>query len=147
MFAGFRIEDIRLLSVDYKFLALLEEPPPETEEEQSEGEQAELSVELTCESHYNKKKRLLRIILGMSTKGQNPPFNLKTKMGGAFILDKDPEAGELKRLRHINCPAIIFPYLREFVSNMTSRAGLEPLYLPPVNFVNVSRRVKSKKPE
>ena len=35
---------------------------------------------------------------------------------------------------YVNAPAIIFPYLREIVSNMTLRAGIKPLIVPTFDF-------------
>jgi preprotein translocase subunit SecB len=34
----------------------------------------------------------------------------------------------------INAPAIIFPYLRSFVTTFTVNAGLNPVILPTINF-------------
>jgi preprotein translocase subunit SecB len=34
----------------------------------------------------------------------------------------------------IGCPNIVFPYLRETVSDVVIRAGFPPLLLNPVNF-------------
>lgn len=36
----------------------------------------------------------------------------------------------------LNAPAIAYPYLRAFVSNFTINAGLKPLVLDTINFVN-----------
>jgi preprotein translocase subunit SecB len=38
----------------------------------------------------------------------------------------------------INAPAIAFPYLRAFVSNVTLNAGYKPLILPSFNFISLS---------
>lgn len=35
----------------------------------------------------------------------------------------------------VNAPAIAFPYLRAFVSNITLQAGVDPIMLPSINFV------------
>ncbi len=35
-----------------------------------------------------------------------------------------------------NAPAIIFPYLRETIASITTKAGLIPLILPPLSFVS-----------
>jgi len=35
----------------------------------------------------------------------------------------------------VNAPAIAFPYLRAFVSNITLQAGIDPIMLPSINFV------------
>ena len=37
----------------------------------------------------------------------------------------------------INAPAIAFPYVRSFISNLTLQAGFEPIILPSVNFVKL----------
>jgi len=39
----------------------------------------------------------------------------------------------------VNAPAIAYPYLRAFVSTILLNAGLESVYLPSVNFVEMSK--------
>lgn len=39
----------------------------------------------------------------------------------------------------INAPAIVFPFLREHIANLTAKAGL-PVYLSPVNFVELAKQ-------
>jgi preprotein translocase subunit SecB len=41
------------------------------------------------------------------------------------------------RLARINCAAMIFPFLREAIADVTRRAGMSPLLLPPVNFLEL----------
>ena len=35
----------------------------------------------------------------------------------------------------VNAPAIAFPYLRAYISNLTMQSGFTPLLLPSINFV------------
>jgi preprotein translocase subunit SecB len=37
------------------------------------------------------------------------------------------------------CPGILFPYAREFISNLASRGGFPPFILAPVNFEKLYR--------
>jgi len=39
----------------------------------------------------------------------------------------------------VNCPAIVYPYLRSFVSTLTLNAGYEPIMLPTINFVALAK--------
>ncbi len=41
---------------------------------------------------------------------------------------------QLELLHNIECPNMLFPYLREFISDLTVRAGFAPVILSPVNF-------------
>ncbi|MGC4059142.1 MAG: protein-export chaperone SecB [Chitinophagaceae bacterium] len=54
-------------------------------------------------------------------------FNQKT----ASELDFDQFA-------KINAPAIMLPYIREMITNMSIRASISPIYIDPVNFVNLA---------
>ncbi len=40
----------------------------------------------------------------------------------------------------INAPAIAYPYLRSFITNILVNAGYPALYLPTVNFVEMAKR-------
>ncbi len=60
---------------------------------------------------------------------------------GAFKI-KDDNGGdipeeEIQKYAQINCAAMLFPYLREFVSETTRRAGLEPIMINSVNFIEL----------
>ena len=41
---------------------------------------------------------------------------------------------EMEAVLAVMCPNILFPYLREVVSDMSVRAGFAPTLLTPVNF-------------
>lgn len=63
------------------------------------------------------------------------PFTIDAEMTGHFELAGTPDEKQFDMLKNVNCPAIMLPYLREFISDLTRRAGLSPLYIPPFNFV------------
>jgi len=42
---------------------------------------------------------------------------------------------------YVNAPAIAYPFLRVFVSNLTLNAGYSPVMLPSVNFVTLKEKV------
>ena len=52
---------------------------------------------------------------------------------------------KLSSFPKINAPAIAFPYLRAFVSNLTLQSGLEPVILPSINFVQLANNDSSIK--
>ncbi|WP_148717011.1 protein-export chaperone SecB [Chitinolyticbacter meiyuanensis] len=60
-------------------------------------------------------------------------FLVEITQAGLFSIENIPE-GELDPLLGIGCPSILFPYLREAVSDLTTRAGFPPLLLQPINF-------------
>jgi preprotein translocase subunit SecB len=55
-------------------------------------------------------------------------------MAGVFEKVGDTKLADLEQFGYINGAAIIFPYIREHLSNLSSKAGLGLIILPPVNF-------------
>ena len=60
-------------------------------------------------------------------------FLVECTQAGIFQIRNVPEA-DLETVLGIGCPNIIFPYLRETISDVVTRAGFPPLLMAPVNF-------------
>ena len=65
--------------------------------------------------------------------GDRTMFLVEVTQGGVFQIRGVPES-ELPPVLGIACPNILFPYLRETVSDLSVRAGFPPVLLNPVNF-------------
>ncbi len=63
-------------------------------------------------------------------------FLVEITQAGLFQIENVPES-EMDPLLGIGCPSILFPYLREAVSDLTTRAGFPPLLLQPINFEGI----------
>jgi len=63
------------------------------------------------------------------------------KMVGNFEFSKETNI-PLDDFGKINAPAIIFPFIREHLSNVSMKAGIQPILLPPINFVNLAKEKK-----
>lgn len=60
-------------------------------------------------------------------------FLVEVHQAGIFRIRNVPEK-EIAPVLGIGCPNILFPYLRETVSDTVTRAGFPPVILNPVNF-------------
>lgn len=60
-------------------------------------------------------------------------FLVEVAQAGIFQLRNIPEA-ELEPVLMVGCPNILFPYVRESVSDTLTRAGFQPVLLQPMNF-------------
>ncbi len=65
--------------------------------------------------------------------GEKTMFLVEAAQAGIFQIRNVPES-DLEPLLATACPNILFPYARETVSDVISRAGFPPVYLAPVNF-------------
>ena len=60
-------------------------------------------------------------------------FLIEAKQSGIFQVRNLP-ATETETVLAVVCPNILYPYLREVVSDMAVRAGFSPVMLNPINF-------------
>lgn len=60
-------------------------------------------------------------------------FLAEAVQAGIFSVRNVP-AEEMEPLLNIGCPTILFPYLRETISDLITRGGFPPVLLSPVSF-------------
>lgn len=65
--------------------------------------------------------------------GEKVMFLIEAKEAGIFTLRNLPD-DEMEPVLAVMCPNILFPYLREVVSDVAVRAGFAPVMLNPINF-------------
>ena len=65
--------------------------------------------------------------------GERTVFLAEAAQAGIFSL-RNVAAQEIDPLLGIGCPTIVFPYLRETISDLIIRGGFPPVLLSPVSF-------------
>ena len=68
--------------------------------------------------------------------GDETTFLVEVKQSGIFLIAGFPEQ-DTEALLNVECPALLFPYAREAVSDTVTRAGFPPLLLQPLNFAAI----------
>jgi len=65
--------------------------------------------------------------------GEAPVYLVEVKQGGVFTV-VGFSAEETRRILGSFAPNVLFPYIRQTVSDLISKGGFPPFFLPPVNF-------------
>lgn len=73
-------------------------------------------------------------------------FLVEVTQAGIFQIRNVP-AENLEMIVGITCPNILFPYLRESVSDLVVRAGFQPVLLNPINFEALFAQQKQQEAE
>ena len=71
-------------------------------------------------------------------------FLVEAAHAGIFQIRNIPQE-ELEPVLGIACPNILFPYVREVISDATSRAGFPPVMLNPMNFEVLYQQQQAQK--
>lgn len=78
--------------------------------------------------------------------GEKIVFLIEVKQAGIFQIRNLPTE-ELEPILAVMCPNILFPYLREVVSDVVVRGGFAPVLLNPINFDAVYQQQRQKLPQ
>jgi preprotein translocase subunit SecB len=63
-------------------------------------------------------------------------YDMELAYAGMFQIENLPESA-LEPFLLIDCPALLFPFARRLVADLTREGGFPPLLLDPINFANL----------
>lgn len=78
--------------------------------------------------------------------GDKVAFLVEVTQAGIFAVRNIPEEN-LEMVLGVTCPNILFPYAREVVSDLVTRAGFAPVLLNPINFEALFMQQKQQQAE
>ena len=93
----------------------------------------EFQVGFDLKGKIYKEKNLFELFLDVQISEATGPFSAEIKSLGKFHFDKKLEMRELSNYFYINAPAILFPYIRAYISSLTALSGGETVTLPTIN--------------
>lgn len=107
----------------------------------SSSEQKELDMDVSYKILFSKKKKntfVVKFDLELHSK-EDEKFKSKLVMAAIFETEQDMDDDFKKSdFVQLNAPAIAFPYLRSFVTTVTTLAGYKPIILPTINLSRLS---------
>lgn len=124
---AFNIQDTRLLSAHFDVNRSFE-PGPDVK----------VDVKITINHTWHEDTKILQVSDVVEVSGIEAPFNLMVEYAGIFLFENVLSATDvITRIAEINCASILFPFAREAVAEITRRAGIGPMLLQPVNFIEL----------
>lgn len=105
---------------------------------QSAPPQIQVDIDVQAE---NKQNNLFEVVLKIRAEARAKEqlvYLLEIEYGGVFTANVPPE--HLGAVLLIECPMILFPFLRRIIADMTSDGGFAPLMLSPIDFADLYRQ-------
>ena len=111
------------------------------------GIDGDVQPEISVEVNIDAKKRsvdyqyevIIKTAISSKTKAKGEPmFLLELEYGGIFHIENLPK-DQLHPYLMIECPRMIFPFLRRIVSDVTRDGGFPPMNLEPIDFMALYR--------
>lgn len=111
--------------------------------------QPDISVQVNMEPRKRSADHQYEVIIKTNIESRakesgDPLFLLEIEYAGIFHLENVPDE-QLHPFLMIECPRMIFPYLRRIVSDVTRDGGYPPLNLENIDFVQLYRNEIAKR--
>lgn len=128
-------KDNQIFSIENLYVKNLSLESPRTPQVFFESLQPEIDIQYSIGGQKIKDQVYeCTISTTVTTKvGKSVLFLCEATQGGLFHIE-NVENSAIDYLMNVSCPSILFPYLRELVSECIVRAGFPPIFLAPINF-------------
>ena len=117
--------------------------------------QPEITVQVSLDARKRQVEHQYEVISKFRVQSTNardkaPIFLCELDYGGIFHVEGVPE-DQLHPFLMIECPRMMFPYVRRIISDMTRDGGFPPFNMDPVDFValyrqEIARRMSAERP-
>ena len=95
------------------------------------SDELEVNFEQTIGVHETENR--MRLLLNTSIKDKNNALSIAVKAEGFFEFDEGLDEDMKDGFFNANAPAILFPYIRAYISTLSTLSGIKPIVLPTLN--------------
>lgn len=96
------------------------------------SEDLDLSITFNPTGLLDKKNSTFKLLLDINISEKNNELNIEVSSEGTFSYN-DLSDEKLNNFLYLNAPAILFPYLRAYITSLTALSGVSPIVLPTLN--------------
>lgn len=109
------------------------------------GEDISDDVEFGIEPNgiFEEGNKMFILTLNVLVKDKKSSLEVKMTVTGKFKYETN-DIQELVPYLGFNAPAIMFPYIRAYITNITALGGMSPIILPTLNMESVGKELLDK---
>ncbi|MEL6695961.1 MAG: protein-export chaperone SecB [Bacteroidota bacterium] len=98
-----------------------------------------IGIELDKQPENAKLSCKLLISVIAIDENENEVAAIDVAMRGVFTFEEYAPV-DLETFGNINAPAILYPFIREHITNISRKGDIKEILLPPINFVRMFQR-------
>lgn len=104
----------------------------------------DLNIDFEMSGHITVEKGLFVLTLTTKINNKSNKINIEVTAIGKFNFPKDSVLDNLNNFFYLNAPALLFPYVRAYISTLTNLSGIKPITLPTLNLTELGKSLKDK---
>jgi|SRR5690554_1047265 len=106
-----------------------------------------ISLGFNPRGFINKKDSNFELHLGVKLEDENKSFNIQIDAIANYVFENQVSLDNLSKFFYVNAPALLFPYIRAYISTLTNLSGFEPINLPTLNMTRLGEDLQKNTTE
>lgn len=106
-----------------------------------------ISIQFDPKGIVYKENSNFQLHLGVKIEDKNKVINIDVQAIGNYMFEKSIELDQIDNFFFVNAPALLFPYIRAYISTLTNLSGFEPINLPTLNMIKLGEDLKKNTSE
>ena len=102
-----------------------------------------LSIGFSPKGIIKEEDAVFELILSVKIRDKNEIINIEVDAKANYEFDKTVKLEELDNYFYVNAPALLFPYIRAYISTLTNLSGYAPVTLPTLNISGIGEDLKN----
>ena len=90
----------------------------------------------------NKNESCFQLQLGIKINDEKNILKIEIEAVANFNFNKQVEEKDLGGFFYLNAPALLFPYVRAYISTLTNLSGTQPITLPTLNMTGLGEELR-----
>ncbi len=100
-----------------------------------------LSIKFKPSGVLDKASSTFKLVLDILITEKNNELNIEVQSEGEFVYNNLTDE-RLNQFLYLNAPAILFPYIRSYITSLTALSGVSPVVLPTLNLSSLKDDLK-----
>ncbi|MBA7553274.1 Protein-export protein SecB [subsurface metagenome] len=105
-------------------------------------EEYTFSLDFSPKGIINKDKTSFELELNVIINEENNNFKAEITAVGTYTFDSEIDVDTLDKYFYVNAPALMFPYIRAYISALTTLSGLKSINMPTLNLTQIGPELK-----
>lgn len=101
----------------------------------------ELKLEIEPKAVLNNQNDIFTLEMKVSIIDETGNINIEIIVEGVYLIAERDE--NLKQFLFTNAPAILFPYVRSYITSLTALSGTTPIILPTMNLSSLKEKLSA----
>ena len=116
-------------------------------ERKSEKASKKLTLGFTPKGLINRAENTFQLQLGVKIEDADKTFNIEIDAIANYTFENKEGMDNLGMFFYTNAPALLFPYIRSYISTLTNLSGFEPINLPTLNMTQLGKELEQNTSE